>query len=145
MSLQKVYLKLQAKNKIPGLKLSPKIVRIQRRRNNVLPNIFLSSNLLPCFSHSTFFCRISPFSLSRSMYIYIFLPKMRRLYYVTLNCLPWISSIKNLAFSMNCPTTLLYDWHHFLGKQDVFVKHECPRNGHFLRNVTFIFDLDLCR
>ena len=30
-------------------------------------------------------------------------------------------------------------------KQDVFVKHECPRNGHFLRNVTFIFDLDLCR
>ena len=30
-------------------------------------------------------------------------------------------------------------------KQDVFVKQECPRNGHFLRNVTFIFDLDLCR
>ena len=30
-------------------------------------------------------------------------------------------------------------------KQDVFVKHECPRNGHFLRNVTFMFDLDLCR
>ena len=30
-------------------------------------------------------------------------------------------------------------------KQDVFVKLECPRNGHFLRNVTFIFDLDLCR
>ena len=31
------------------------------------------------------------------------------------------------------------------GEQDVFVKHEWPRNGHFLRNVTFIFDLDLCR
>ena len=30
-------------------------------------------------------------------------------------------------------------------EQDVFVKHECPLNGHFLRNVTFIFDLDLCR
>ena len=30
-------------------------------------------------------------------------------------------------------------------KQDVFVKHECPRNGHFLRNVTSIFDLDPCR
>ena len=30
-------------------------------------------------------------------------------------------------------------------KQDVFVKHECPRNGHFLRNVTLIFDLDFCR
>ena len=30
-------------------------------------------------------------------------------------------------------------------KQDVFVKHECPRNGQFLRNVTFIFHLDLCR
>ena len=30
-------------------------------------------------------------------------------------------------------------------KKNVFVKHECPRNGHFLRNVTFIFDLDLCR
>ena len=30
-------------------------------------------------------------------------------------------------------------------KQDVFVKHECPRNRHFLRNVTFIFDPDLCR
>ena len=25
-------------------------------------------------------------------------------------------------------------------EQDVFVKHECPRTGHFLRNVTFIFD-----
>ena len=30
-------------------------------------------------------------------------------------------------------------------KQDVFVKHECPRNGHFLSNITFIFDLELCR
>ena len=30
-------------------------------------------------------------------------------------------------------------------QQDEFVKHECPLNGHFLRNVTFIFDLDLCR
>ena len=30
-------------------------------------------------------------------------------------------------------------------KQDMFVKHECPQNSHFLRNVTFIFDLDLCR
>ena len=30
-------------------------------------------------------------------------------------------------------------------KQDVFVKQECPRNGHSLRDVTFIFDLDLCR
>ena len=30
-------------------------------------------------------------------------------------------------------------------EQDVFVKHECTRNGHFLRNVTFIFDLDLGR
>ena len=30
-------------------------------------------------------------------------------------------------------------------KQDVFVTHECPRNSHFLRNVTFIFELDLCR
>ena len=28
-------------------------------------------------------------------------------------------------------------------QQDVFVKQECHRNGHFLRNVTFIFDLDL--
>ena len=28
-------------------------------------------------------------------------------------------------------------------KQDVFVKHQCPQNGHFLRNVTLIFDLDL--
>ena len=28
-------------------------------------------------------------------------------------------------------------------KQDVFVKHECPQNGHFLRNVIYIFDL--CR
>ena len=30
-------------------------------------------------------------------------------------------------------------------KQDVFVKHKCHRNGHFLTNVNFIFDLDLCR
>ena len=30
-------------------------------------------------------------------------------------------------------------------KQDVFIKQECPRNSHFLRNVTFKFDLDLCR
>ena len=28
-------------------------------------------------------------------------------------------------------------------KQDVLVEHYCPRNGHFLRNVTLIFDLDL--
>ena len=27
--------------------------------------------------------------------------------------------------------------------QDVFVKHECPPNVHFLKIVTFIFDLDL--
>ena len=30
-------------------------------------------------------------------------------------------------------------------KQDVFVKHQCPRNTHLLRNTTLIFDLDLCR
>ena len=52
--------------------------------------------------------------------------------------------------------TLLYDRNNYLTlltmnkqgihvKQDVFVKHECPRHGHSLRNVTFIFDLDLCR
>ena len=29
--------------------------------------------------------------------------------------------------------------------QDAFVKHECPRKDHLLRNATFIFDLDLCR
>ena len=28
-------------------------------------------------------------------------------------------------------------------EQDVFVKHYCPTNGHFLRNVTLIFDLAL--
>ena len=30
-------------------------------------------------------------------------------------------------------------------EQDLFVKHECPQSGHFLRNVAFIIDLDLCR
>ena len=35
--------------------------------------------------------------------------------------------------------------YHWKSEQDMFVKHECARNGHFLRDVTFIFDLDLCR
>ena len=34
---------------------------------------------------------------------------------------------------------------NYKNKQDVFVKHECSWRGHFLRNVIFIFDLDLCR
>ena len=34
---------------------------------------------------------------------------------------------------------------NFKLKQDVFVKHLCPRNANLLRNTTLIFDLDLCR
>ena len=73
----------------------------------------------------------------------------------------WLSDIpKNLPQTMNqssSPTTVSKNKRKVLKtcrndskkpkqkRQDVFVKHECPRNGHFLRNVTIIFDLDLCR
>ena len=29
-------------------------------------------------------------------------------------------------------------------KKHVFVKYECPRNTHLMRNTTLILDLDLC-
>ena len=34
---------------------------------------------------------------------------------------------------------------HFHEKTRCVCETRMPRNGHFLRNVTFIFDLDLCR
>ena len=41
-------------------------------------------------------------------------------------------------------TTFNLKWvETFVGKQYVFVKHECLQNGHFLRNVTLIFHLNL--
>ena len=58
--------------------------------------------------------------------------------FVWLRVEPFISHELKTFSQINIKTKSQNLYH---AKQDVFVKHEC----HFLRNVTFIFDLDLCR
>ena len=55
-------------------------------------------------------------------------------------------TVKILVLLRNTLLTLYYKILTFnYLEQDVFVKHQCRRNVHFLKIVTLIFDLDLDR